>query len=71
MPLWCYWLQAEAGVRTAKPKMSLDVALKTVPYQVAVSSPKLKAILFGKNVCIDGCLIMSKDNLETPMAFSN
>jgi hypothetical protein len=48
------------GVRPAKPKMSSDAALKLVAYQVAVSSPKLKAILSGKDVCIDGCLIMSK-----------
>uniref|UniRef100_A0A2N9IM17 SET domain-containing protein n=1 Tax=Fagus sylvatica TaxID=28930 RepID=A0A2N9IM17_FAGSY len=39
------------GVRPTKPKMSSDAALKLVAYQVAVSSPKLKAILSG-DVCI-------------------
>lgn len=33
------------GVRPTKPKMSSDAALKLVACQVAVSSPKLKAIL--------------------------
>ena len=46
------------GVRPTKPKMSSDAALKLVAYQVAVSSPKLKAILSGEDVCIGGCLII-------------
>lgn len=40
------------GVRPTKPKMSSDAALKLVACQVAVSSPKLKAILSGKDVCL-------------------
>lgn len=47
------------GVRPTKPtKISSDAALKLVAYQVAVSSPKLKAILSGEDVCIGGCLII-------------
>lgn len=38
------------GVRPTKPKMSSDAALKLVADQVAVSSPKLKAILSG--ICV-------------------
>ena len=40
------------GVRPTKPKMSSDAALKLVACQVAVTSPKLKAILSGKDVCL-------------------
>ncbi|KAK8575822.1 hypothetical protein V6N12_063476 [Hibiscus sabdariffa] len=40
------------GVKPSKPKMSSDAALKLVACQVAVSSPTLKAVLFGKDVCI-------------------
>lgn len=39
------------GVRPTKPKMSSVAALKLVACQVAVSSPKLKAILSAKDVC--------------------
>ncbi|XP_038710029.1 histone-lysine N-methyltransferase ASHH3 isoform X1 [Tripterygium wilfordii] len=39
------------GVKPSKPKISSDAALKLVACQVAVSSPKLKAILSGKDVC--------------------
>ncbi|XWS11505.1 hypothetical protein CRYUN_Cryun37aG0003800 [Craigia yunnanensis] len=39
------------GVKPSKPKMSSDAALKLVACQVAVSSPTLKAVLFGKDVC--------------------
>ena len=38
------------GVKPSKPKMSSDAALKLVACQVAVSSPTLKAVLFGKDV---------------------
>ena len=38
------------GVRPTKPKISSDAALKLVACQVAVSSPKLKAILSGRDV---------------------
>ncbi|KAK8674759.1 hypothetical protein V6N13_032862 [Hibiscus sabdariffa] len=37
------------GVKPSKPKMSSDAALKLVACQVAVSSPTLKAVLFGKD----------------------
>lgn len=40
------------GVRPTKPKTSSDAALKLVACQVAMSSPKMKAILSGKEVCI-------------------
>lgn len=40
------------GVRPTKPKISSDAALKLVAYQVALSSPKLKAYLSRKDVCI-------------------
>lgn len=39
------------GVKPSKPKVSSDAALKLVACQVAVSSPTLKAVLFGKDVC--------------------
>jgi len=42
------------GVKPSKPKMSSDAALKLVACQVAVSSPKLKAMLSAKDVCICG-----------------
>ncbi|OMO89934.1 hypothetical protein COLO4_19513 [Corchorus olitorius] len=41
------------GVKPSKPKISSDAALKLVAYQVALSSPKLKAMLFGNNVCYE------------------
>ncbi|KAF4356179.1 hypothetical protein G4B88_015368, partial [Cannabis sativa] len=41
------------GVKPTKPKMSSDAALKLV-CQVAVSSPKLKAILSANDVCQNG-----------------
>ncbi|XP_022155984.1 histone-lysine N-methyltransferase ASHH3 isoform X4 [Momordica charantia] len=44
------------GVRPTKPKISSDAALKLVACQVAVSSPKLKAILSGKDVYKNGAL---------------
>ncbi|XP_048233444.1 histone-lysine N-methyltransferase ASHH3 isoform X2 [Ricinus communis] len=44
------------GVKPSKPKMSSDAALKLVACQVAVSSPKLKAILSGKDVYQNGGL---------------
>ncbi|XP_048319328.2 histone-lysine N-methyltransferase ASHH3 [Ziziphus jujuba] len=44
------------GVRPTKPKMSSDAALRLVACQVAVSSPKLKAILSGKDVYQNGGL---------------
>ncbi|KAH9726436.1 Histone-lysine N-methyltransferase ASHH3 [Citrus sinensis] len=37
------------GAKPSKPKISSDAALKLVACQVAVSSPKLKAILSGKD----------------------
>ncbi|OMO66650.1 hypothetical protein CCACVL1_21036 [Corchorus capsularis] len=37
------------GVKPSKPKISSDAALKLVACQVALSSPKLKAMLFGNN----------------------
>jgi len=43
------------GVKPNKPKMpSSDAALKLVARQVAASSPKVKAMLFGRNVCYCG-----------------
>ncbi|KAG5222668.1 histone-lysine N-methyltransferase ASHH [Salix suchowensis] len=55
------------GVKPSKPKMSSDAALKLVACQVAVSSPKLKAMLSGKDVYQYGGLhIGSSQN-----AFSN
>ncbi|XP_052207652.1 histone-lysine N-methyltransferase ASHH3 isoform X2 [Diospyros lotus] len=45
------------GVKPSKPKIpSSDAALKIVACQVAVSSPKVKAILFGKDVYRNGVL---------------
>ncbi|KAK6267455.1 hypothetical protein QUC31_011615 [Theobroma cacao] len=44
------------GVKPSKPKMSSDAALKLVACQVAVSSPKLKAVLSGKDVNQNGGL---------------
>lgn len=44
------------GVRPTKPKMSSVAALKLVACQVAVSSPKLKAILSAKDVYQNGGL---------------
>ncbi|KAH7573407.1 hypothetical protein JRO89_XS03G0143500 [Xanthoceras sorbifolium] len=38
------------GVKPGKPKMSSDAALKLVACQVAVSSPKLKAMLSRKDI---------------------
>ncbi|XP_059445829.1 histone-lysine N-methyltransferase ASHH3-like isoform X3 [Corylus avellana] len=56
------------GVRPAKPKMSSDAALKLVAYQVAVSSPKLKAILSGKD---NGGLHVGSSHVRNePKAFS-
>lgn len=40
------------GVKGTKPKTSSEAALKLVACQVAVSSPKLKAILSGNHVCV-------------------
>ncbi|KAF9679294.1 hypothetical protein SADUNF_Sadunf07G0124900 [Salix dunnii] len=40
------------GVKPSKPKMSSDAALKLVACQVAVSSPKLKAMKPGKDVSL-------------------
>ncbi|KAK2641634.1 hypothetical protein Ddye_023397 [Dipteronia dyeriana] len=42
------------GVKPSKPKISSDAALKLVACQVAVSSPKLKALLSGKDVYQNG-----------------
>ncbi|KAL5554773.1 hypothetical protein UlMin_042174, partial [Ulmus minor] len=50
------------GVRPTKPKMSSDAALKLVACQVAMSSPKLKAILCGKDVYQNGGMHISKKN---------
>ncbi|GMN70508.1 hypothetical protein TIFTF001_039548 [Ficus carica] len=44
------------GVRPTKPKISSDAALKLVAYQVALSSPKLKAYLSRKDVYQNGDL---------------
>ncbi|KAG8661490.1 histone-lysine N-methyltransferase ASHH3 isoform X2 [Manihot esculenta] len=44
------------GVKPSKPKISSDAALQLVACQVAVSSPKLKAILSGKDVYQNGGL---------------
>ncbi|KAL5782039.1 hypothetical protein ACOSP7_007068 [Xanthoceras sorbifolium] len=44
------------GVKPGKPKMSSDAALKLVACQVAVSSPKLKAMLSRKDVYQNGGL---------------
>ncbi|OWM84808.1 histone-lysine N-methyltransferase ASHH3-like isoform X2 [Punica granatum] len=44
------------GVKPTKPKTSSEAALKLVACQVAVSSPKLKAILSGNNVYQNGGL---------------
>lgn len=41
------------GVKPNKKIPSSDVALKLVARQVAASSPKVKAILLGKNVRVD------------------
>ena len=48
--------------------MSSDAALKLVACQVAVSSPKLKAMLSGKDVCICGCF-MYGFTLMLPISF--
>ncbi|MBA0868094.1 hypothetical protein Goshw_008694, partial [Gossypium schwendimanii] len=40
------------GVKPSKSKMSSDATLKLVACQVAVSSPTLKAVLFGNEVCV-------------------
>lgn len=40
------------GVKPSKSKVSSDATLKLVACQVAVSSPTLKAVLFGKEVCV-------------------
>jgi histone-lysine N-methyltransferase SETD2 len=45
------------GVKPSKPKMSSDAALKLVACQVAVSSPKLKAMMSGKDVCMCSCFM--------------
>ncbi|XP_062170373.1 histone-lysine N-methyltransferase ASHH3-like isoform X3 [Alnus glutinosa] len=59
------------GVRPAKPKMSSDAALKLVAYQVAVSSPKLKAILSGRDVYQNGGLRVGSSHVRNePKAFS-
>lgn len=42
------------GVKPNKKMPSSDAALKLVARQVAASSPKVKAILLGKNVRCDG-----------------
>ncbi|XAR64522.1 Histone-lysine N-methyltransferase [Bertholletia excelsa] len=45
------------GVKPSKPKVpSSDAALKIVACQVAVTSPKVKAILSGNDVCHNGVL---------------
>ncbi|KAF9663123.1 hypothetical protein SADUNF_Sadunf17G0005700 [Salix dunnii] len=49
------------GVKPSKPKMSSDAALKLVACQVAVSSPKLKAMLSGKDVYQNGGLHIGKE----------
>lgn len=46
------------GVKPSKPKISSDAALKLVACQVAVSSPKLKAMMSGKDVYQNGDLHM-------------
>lgn len=53
------------GVKPTKSKISSDAALKLVACQVAVSSPKLKAIISAKDVCIDVwcCLLPSVSNI--------
>ncbi|XP_023521463.1 histone-lysine N-methyltransferase ASHH3-like isoform X2 [Cucurbita pepo subsp. pepo] len=51
-----YDYQRKLGVRPTKPKISSDAALKLVACQVAVSSPKLKAILSGRDVIKNGTL---------------
>ncbi|KAJ7970077.1 Histone-lysine N-methyltransferase ASHH3 [Quillaja saponaria] len=53
------------GVRPTKPKMSSDAALKLVAYQVAVSSPKLKAFLSGKDVGENGGLHIGSSHVRT------
>uniref|UniRef100_A0A7N2MUF2 Histone-lysine N-methyltransferase ASHH3 n=1 Tax=Quercus lobata TaxID=97700 RepID=A0A7N2MUF2_QUELO len=52
------------GVRPTKPKMSSDAALKLVAYQVAVSSPKLKAILSGEDVYQNGGLHVGSSHVS-------
>lgn len=53
------------GVKPNKPKMpSSDAALKLVARQVAVSSPKVKAILFGRNVYQNGASCGGMDILR-------
>ncbi|KDP29530.1 hypothetical protein JCGZ_19243 [Jatropha curcas] len=50
------------GVKPSKPKMSSDAALKLVACQVAVSSPKLKAILSGNDVYQNGAFHVESSN---------
>ena len=46
------------GVKPGKLKApASDAALKIVACQVAVTSPKVKAFLSGKNVCVGVCLV--------------
>lgn len=59
------------GAKPSKPKISSDAALKLVACQVAVSSPKLKAILSGKDVCICGCLIINEYIMPFQFVFSD
>ncbi|GLT66066.1 hypothetical protein SLA2020_384590 [Shorea laevis] len=54
--------RGKLGVKPGKPKMSSD-ALKLVACQVAASSPKLKAILSGKEVYQNGVLHLGRSNL--------
>ena len=58
------------GVKPSKPKMSSDAALKLVACQVAVSSPKLKAMLSGKDVCICGYTVMLPFSFHPFLLFS-
>ncbi|KAJ8428233.1 hypothetical protein Cgig2_009948 [Carnegiea gigantea] len=53
------------GVKPNKPKMpSSEAALKLVACQVAASSPKVKAMLFGRNVYQNGALHGGMDLLR-------
>ncbi|KAJ7975545.1 Histone-lysine N-methyltransferase ASHH3 [Quillaja saponaria] len=51
------------GARPTKPKMSSDAALKLVAYQVAMSTPKLKATLSEKNVHENGGLPVGRTHV--------
>ena len=63
--------RSKLGVKANKPKMPpSDAALKLVACQVAASSPKVKAMLFGRNVCYCGLFSSQVLGYEVALNFA-